>query len=78
MAAIPNWYQVSMNKDNILDFMKEWEFARKTFSKGEQILDLPVQYKYNATKITSSRAVRNLVAGRDDGHTGWPRFPLLI
>lgn len=48
VAAIPNWYQVSMNKDIILDFMKEWEFARKTFSKGEQILDLPVQYKYNA------------------------------
>ncbi len=47
VAAIPNWYQVSMNKDNILDFMKEWEFARKAFTKGEQILDLPVKYKYN-------------------------------
>lgn len=47
VAAIPNWYQISMNKDNILDFMKEWEFARKAFDKGEQILDLPVEYKYN-------------------------------
>ena len=43
-----NWYQVNMNKDNILDFMKEWEFARKAFLKGEQILDLPVKYEYNA------------------------------
>lgn len=47
VAAIPNWYQISMNKDNILDFMKEWEFARKSFDKGVQILDLPVKYKYN-------------------------------
>ncbi|EFC76780.1 MAG: ATP-binding protein [Prevotella buccae] len=48
VAAIPNWYQVNMNKDNILDFMKEWEFARKAFLKGEQILDLPAKYEYNA------------------------------
>ena len=48
VAAIPNWYQVNMNKDNILDVMKEWEFARKAFLKGEQILDLPVKYEYNA------------------------------
>ena len=47
VAAIPNWFQVSMKKDNILDFMQEWEFARKSFSKGERILDLPVVYKYN-------------------------------
>ena len=47
VAAIPNWFQVSMKKDNILDFMQEWEFARKSFSKGEKILDLPVVYKYN-------------------------------
>lgn len=49
VAAIPNWYQVSMHNDNILDFMKEWEFARRTFSKGERILDLPVTYQYNTT-----------------------------
>lgn len=49
VAAIPNWYQVSMNNDNILDFMKEWEFARKAYNQGEKILDLPVEYKYNAS-----------------------------
>ena len=47
VAAIPNWYQVSMNNDNILDFMQEWEFARKAFSKGIQILDLQATYIYN-------------------------------
>lgn len=33
VSAIPNWYQVSMNADNMLDFMKEWESARKTSLK---------------------------------------------
>lgn len=47
VAAIPNWYQVSMNNDNILDFMQEWEFARKAFSNGIQVLDLQATYKYN-------------------------------
>lgn len=55
VAAIPNWYQVSMNKDNILDFMKEWEFARKTFSKGEAILDLPVQYRFEPNMASSDK-----------------------
>ena len=48
VATIPNWYQVSMNDNNILDFMKEWEFARKKFSKKLQILDMPFNYRYDA------------------------------
>ena len=47
VAAISNWYQVSMNNNNILDFMKEWEFARKSFPKKEKIVNLPFSYRYN-------------------------------
>ena len=47
VAAIPNWYQVSLNNNNILDFMKEWEFARKSFPKKEKIVNLPFSYRYN-------------------------------
>lgn len=47
VAAIPNWYQVSMNNNNILDFMKEWEFARKNFATKEKILGLPFSYRFN-------------------------------
>lgn len=47
VAAIPNWYQVSMSNNNILDFMKEWEFARKRFAKKEKILGMPLSYRYN-------------------------------
>lgn len=49
VAAIPNWYQVSMENNNIFDFMKEWEFARKTFTNKEKIIGLPFAYKYNTT-----------------------------
>lgn len=59
VAAIPNWYQVSMNNDNILDFMKEWEFARRAFDKGERILDLPVEYKYNANNRSDKIVLEN-------------------
>lgn len=47
VAAISNWYQVSMENNNILDFMTEWEFARKSFTKKEQILGLPFSYRYD-------------------------------
>lgn len=50
VAAIPNWFQVSMNNDNILDFMKEWEFARKSFVTAKPVLDLAVKYKYNKSR----------------------------
>lgn len=46
VAAIPNWYQVSMNNNNIQDFMKEWEFARKCFPQQEPIMGLPYSYRY--------------------------------
>ncbi len=59
VAAIPNWYQVSMNKDNILDFMQDWEFARKAFPKGEQVLDLPATYKYNPANQTDRIQLEN-------------------
>lgn len=54
VAAIPNWFQVSMNNDNILDFMKEWEFARKSFIKAKPILDLAVSYQFNKSRQSDS------------------------
>lgn len=47
VAAIPNWFQVSMSNNNILDFMKEWEFARKSCMKKVPIFRLPFSYRYN-------------------------------
>lgn len=47
LAAIPNWYQVSLGKDNVLDFLKEWEFARKYYTSEKKILNLPFSYHYD-------------------------------
>lgn len=52
VAAIPNWFQVSMKNDNILDFMKEWEFARKSFVNAKRVLDLSVKYEYSKSRQT--------------------------
>lgn len=52
VAAIPNWYQVSMDSNNILDFMTEWAFARKSFTRAERIIGLPFLYKYNASDMS--------------------------
>lgn len=52
VTAIPNWYQISMENNNVLDFMKEWEFARKTFISKEQIMGLPFAYRYNAANMS--------------------------
>ena len=59
VAAIPNWYQVSMSNNNILDFMKEWEFARKCFAKKEKILGLPFSYRYNPSNKADSIVMQN-------------------
>lgn len=59
VSAIPNWYQVSMNADNMLDFMKEWESARKNFVKTEQILNLPVEYVFDESTQEDSIQLKN-------------------
>lgn len=59
VAAIPNWYQVSMGYNNILNFMEEWEFARKKFTKGESIIGLPFSYKYNTLNKADKIIIEN-------------------
>ena len=46
VAAIPNWFQVSFDGNNIQDFMADWEDARKSMTKGYEVLNLGVSYYY--------------------------------
>lgn len=46
VAAIPNWFDVNFNDDNIRNFMSDWETARKSSTEGFPILNLDVKYKY--------------------------------
>jgi len=47
VAAIPNWFDVELNKDNIQNFMADWDRARKTCTQHTDILNLGVAYRYD-------------------------------
>lgn len=49
VAAIPNWFQVKFDGNNIQDFMADWEDARKSMAKAYEVLNLGVSYYYNPT-----------------------------
>lgn len=49
VAAIPNWFQVKFDGNNIQDFMADWEDARKLKTNGYEILNLGVTYYYDPT-----------------------------
>lgn len=56
VAAIPNWFEVSMKNDNIRNFMKDWQEARSVMTEDMPILNLGVSYRYdksnNMDKVT--------------------------
>lgn len=56
VAAIPNWFEVSMKNDNIRNFMKDWQEARSIMTEEMPILNLGVSYRYdksnNMDKVT--------------------------
>lgn len=47
VASIPNWFEVSMGRNNIRNFMTDWEFARKSVADNREILNLGVSYHYD-------------------------------
>ena len=46
VAAIPNWYEVSMGRNNIRSFMTDWETARQAATDNLDILNLDVSYHF--------------------------------
>ena len=48
VAAIPNWYEVSMGRNNIRSFMTDWETARQSTTDNLDILNLDVTYHYES------------------------------
>ena len=61
VAAIPNWYEVSLGRNNIRDFMTDWETARQTVAEELNILDLNVSYHFESLgkkdKVLSRHAI---------------------
>ena len=47
VAAIPNWGSLTLDADNILDFMADWDVARRFVKRERNILGLGVTYEYD-------------------------------
>ncbi|MCD8303910.1 MAG: hypothetical protein LUC86_03655 [Prevotellaceae bacterium] len=48
LAAIPNWLDVSLPENNIRDFMRDWDVARKATTAETEVLNLGAKYHYEA------------------------------
>lgn len=48
VAAIPNWFEVSLGDNNIRGFMKDWEVARSYSGDGLPILNMGVKYRFDS------------------------------
>ncbi len=47
VAAFPNWKTQALAGDNVLDFMNDWDNARRFVKKIPEILNLDLAYSYN-------------------------------
>ncbi len=47
VAVIPNWFEISLEQNNIRSFMTEWETARRATTSLLGVLNLNVSYRYD-------------------------------
>jgi len=59
VAAIPNWFQVTFDSNNMKEFMADWEDARKSMSKGYDVLNLGVSYYYDPSNKSDRVRINN-------------------
>lgn len=59
VAAIPAWSKLSLDYDNLLDFMGDWDIARKHTQAKENILDLGMGYFYDAKTNSDQIRLKN-------------------
>lgn len=54
VSVVPNWMEVSLNEDNIRNFISDWYMARLLHegTNGLNVLDLGVRYYFDAGKGT--------------------------
>lgn len=47
VAVIPNWFEITLEQNNIRSFMTEWETARRATTTLLDVLHLNVSYRYD-------------------------------
>lgn len=58
VAAIPGWSSLSMD-GNMIDFMSDWDKARRFVRKEENILDLGMSYSYDSMSNSDKIQLEN-------------------
>lgn len=59
VAAIPAWSKLSLDYDNLLDFMGDWNIARQKMKSEENILNLGLSYVYDMATNTDKIQMQN-------------------
>ncbi len=48
VATIPTWSKLTLENDNLLDFMTDWDIARKSMDTSSEVLNLKMSYHYDS------------------------------
>ncbi len=59
VAAIPAWSKLSLEYDNLLDFMGDWNEARKQLKTEKNILGLGISYFFDSTTNADQVKLKN-------------------
>ena len=54
VASIPQWSKLPLEYDNLLDFMNDWDNARKQSKQVDNLLDLGLSYRYDSLSGSDS------------------------
>ena len=54
LATIPMWSKLPLESDNLLDFMTDWDVARKQINQVNNILELGLSYRYDSKSNTDA------------------------
>lgn len=59
VAVIPNWFEISLEQNNIRSFMTEWETARRATTNLLDVLNLNVSYRYDPEQKKDMIQIQN-------------------
>lgn len=54
VASIPQWSKLPLEYDNLLDFMNDWDNARRQSKQVDNLLDLGLSYRYDSLSSSDS------------------------
>lgn len=59
VASIPQWSKLPLEYDNLLDFMNDWDNARKQSKQVDNLLDLGLSYRYDSLSSSDTIVLPN-------------------